>query len=221
MMREETEKNRGLSMQIIAMLTMLIDHMGIAFFHNQDKMRIIGRIAFPIYAYLIVQGYHYTRSLKKYFIRLTILFVLSQIPFMLALHVWSVNVIGTFIVALAVLGSLDRLTGIWMKIALVLAASVFLELIPFDYGSYGLALILIYRYLRHHEVVLAHLALNVFFFFYGWNIQVYSVAATIAIVYAPTLFQFIERWKIPRWFWRSFYPAHLAVLAILLFFMRE
>jgi hypothetical protein len=207
-------------MQIVAMLTMLIDHMGIAFFHNQENMRIIGRIAFPIYAYLIVQGYHYTSSLKKYFIRLVILFALSQIPFMLALHVWSVNVIGTFIVALAVLWSLDRLAGIWPKIVVVMATAVFLEWIPFDYGSYGLALILIYRYLRHHEIVLAHLALNVFFYFFGWTIQFYSVAATIAIVYAPTFFHFIEKWKIPRWFWRGFYPAHLAVLAMILFFIR-
>jgi hypothetical protein len=65
------------------------------------------------------------------------------------------------------------------------------------------------------------MALNVFFTFYkGWTIQIFSIAATLAIVYTPTLFHFIEKWKVPRWFWRIFYPAHLTVLAIILAFLR-
>lgn len=200
-------------MQIVAMLTMLIDHIGHIFFPDVLWWRVIGRIAFPIYCYCIVRGYFLTSDLNRYFMRLFALGLLSQIPFMLALDVQGINVIGTLFISLAVLYALDQLKSMPLKVVIVLAAAALLDALPFDYGSYGLLLVLIYRYAEGHLVVLLHFLLNLTFLMYkDWVLQMPSVAATALIVYAPVLFRLTDRIQVPRWVWRAFYPAHFVAL---------
>lgn len=209
-------------MQIIAMVSMLVDHLGIAFFKGDDAWRIIGRLALPLYAYGIVQGYRHTSNVKRYFVRLAALAALSQLPFMLALNLLEVNVIGTFIVCLSVLIGLnyirDKLPGLVHKLAgvlIVAAAASLLELIPFDYGAYALLLILAFRYLKGWQWIAAHMALNLIFLVYKlWVLQLASIIPTVWLVYYPQMFAAMGRIKVPRWMWRSFYPAHLFVLAV-------
>lgn len=199
--------------QILAMTTMLIDHMGIVFFPEDPFLRIIGRLAFPIYAYAIVQGYVHTRNLNNYIIRLAVIGLLSQLPFMLALGSLSVNVIGTFIVCLLVLISLDRFRRFW-SVPITVGAMILLEVFPFDYGSYGLFLVLIYRYMGEQKLW-GHLALNMIFWLRGWTIQLFSIFATLIFTYWPRVPQLLDRLRAPKWFWRSFYPAHLTALFLL------
>ncbi len=202
-------------MQIIAMLSMLIDHIGIIFFPGDVTWRIIGRAAFPIYAYFIVQGYFRTRDVNRYLRRLVILAVLSQVPFMLGLSTLKINVIGTLAVCLAVLILADRYPR-W-AVGFGVAAAFALEALPFDYGYYAIALICIYRYLDRRYWMLAHLALNALAFALdsNWLLQTFSIFPTLFLAYRDTLF---AEFKLglsspPRWLWRSFYPAHLAALA--------
>lgn len=198
------------------MLTMLIDHIGIALAPGEQGWRIIGRLAFPIYAHCIVQGYIHTSSHRRYLIRLAALAVLSQLPYMIALGIMEVNVVGTFLVVLLVLLALDRVGGKLSKAAIVAGAATLLELIPFDYGAYALLLILVYRYMRPQRWIVAHLMLNLAFLFYkGWLIQLASIIPTIWLVSLPQLYQLAGMVKVPRWAWRSFYPVHLAALAII------
>lgn len=201
-------------MQIIAMLSMLIDHIGIIFFPGNISWRIIGRAAFPIYAYFIVQGYFRTRDAGRYLKRLVILAVISQVPFMLGLSTLKINVIGTLAVCLAVLISADRYPR-W-TVGFIAAAALALEALPFDYGYYAIALIGIYRYLDRKYWTLAHLALNglAYALDSGWLVQAFSILPTLFLAYRDTLFaEFKLGLTPPRWLWRSFYPAHLAALA--------
>ena len=71
------------SLKIIAIITMFIDHLGNSYFKYTTWMNVIGRIAFPIFAFLISEGYAHTKNLKKYFFRLFLFALISQIPFML------------------------------------------------------------------------------------------------------------------------------------------
>lgn len=105
-MEKGTEKKRlvlnGSTLKILAMVTMLIDHIGAAVLlrylldirshvasidaYNQlvtlyQVLRGIGRIAFPIYCFLLVEGFQKTRNLKKYIMRLGIFAVIAEVPF--------------------------------------------------------------------------------------------------------------------------------------------
>jgi hypothetical protein len=204
-----------MSMQLLAMITMLIDHIGIVFYPDDERFRVLGRLAFPLYAYTLVLGYIHTRNLRNYVIRLTVIAAISQLPYQLALGESRVNVVGTLIVCLLVLWAIDRYS-LPAGIAIICLAALLLETLPFSYGVYALALVLIYRYARSYYVVIWHLLLNVLFLFYkGWFTQLASLFASVILVYMIDVYRLIDRINPPRWVWRSFYPVHLAALACL------
>lgn len=200
-------------MQWIAMLTMLIDHIGVVFDPGNPVWRIIGRIAFPIYAFGIAVGLERTRDRRRYLTRLAIIGAAAQIPYMAALGALQINVIGTFLAVIGGLVVLEKMPHPAGKAALVLGATAVLEIVPFSYGGYALLLILIYRSLaaRPLAMIAAHLALNLACALYtgGW-LQLVSLLPTLLIALAP---RFADKRNAPRWLWWSFYPAHLAVLA--------
>ncbi|MEJ2240562.1 MAG: TraX family protein [Candidatus Bathyarchaeota archaeon] len=68
----------------IAIITMTIDHIGAVLYPQLQILRIIGRISFPLFAYLLVLGMETTHNIRNYFIRLFTFAFISQIPFSLA-----------------------------------------------------------------------------------------------------------------------------------------
>ena len=72
------------ALKILAVVSMFIDHSGAVLFRGDMWMRYVGRFAFPIYAFLIVEGYLHTRDVRKYLIRLGVFALISEIPFDLA-----------------------------------------------------------------------------------------------------------------------------------------
>jgi hypothetical protein len=197
------------------MLSMLSDHAGRVFFPDQIQWHLFGRLAFPLYAYCIVMGYGHTKNLKNYMIRLVLIGLVSQLPYWYALKLAGINVVGTLFVSLCVLVLLDRAKNMPLRIILVAAAAYMLEWGHFDYGMYGLFLVLICRYTRNGVMAGLHLVLNLaFLILKGWFTGLFSIFSTLAIAYAPCLFGYLDRIRIPRWLWRSFYPLHLTVLAL-------
>lgn len=203
-------------MQLIAMLTMLIDHTGKVFFEDQWIWRVIGRLAFPIYAYCIVIGYRNTRSVKIYMLRLFFIAIISQIPYMLALNIDGVNVVATLLVCVMVLYFMEKLdVFLWLPLTIILA--LMMDVLHFDYGIHGLLLVIIYHFAPKRHWVFYHLALNLALLLNGyWIIGMASVVATVILVYFPRIFSVWDRYKVPRWVWRSFYPLHLAVIALII-----
>ena len=65
-------------LKLIAAVTMFIDHAGLLLFPDLEFMRILGRLAFPIFAFFIGEGCRYTSSKLKYFLRVSILGILCQ-----------------------------------------------------------------------------------------------------------------------------------------------
>lgn len=78
------------SLKMIAIISMLIDHIGVVFIPYDSQLHIvfrsIGRLAFPIFVFLIVEGFHHTHNIKKYLMRLGIFAFISEIPFDLAFY---------------------------------------------------------------------------------------------------------------------------------------
>ena len=81
----KTNHNTGL-LGIIAVICMIIDHMGAVFFSGATWMRIVGRIAFPLFAWGIAIGAEHTRSFPRYAVRLLLLAIISQPFYMFALN---------------------------------------------------------------------------------------------------------------------------------------
>ncbi|HML45319.1 MAG TPA: TraX family protein [Clostridia bacterium] len=150
----------------VALLCMIMDHVGVAFFPEPEFiwMRVIGRIAFPLYAWCLVVGMEHTRSVPRYALRLFILFLVSQPFYMTALNhppYWTrlgslqfpwikPNIFMTLLLGLAAIqGVRDR--TVWPTLLAVLA-SLFLDA---DYGVRGVLCILLLYLLGDNPIALA------------------------------------------------------------------
>ncbi len=145
-------------LKIIACLTMLVDHVGYTFFPQQLWLRVIGRIAFPLFCWYVARGFSRTRSRRKYLARLALWGVVSQIPFALLFYHASfdnplsllkgLNVMFTFCFALVGLWLIDVCRGrhwglqllSWAAYALLGVAA---GLLHTDYDLYGVLLVLL------------------------------------------------------------------------------
>ena len=136
-------KQRGPSqegLKIIACVTMLIDHIGAVLLPQYFSLRMIGRIAFPIYCFLLVEGAHYTKNPGKYALRLGIGMLLSELPFDLAFsRGWSWGYQSVMVTLL--LGFLEKTGNILLKILIVVPFAALAEICQTDYGASGVILI--------------------------------------------------------------------------------
>ncbi|WP_273320300.1 TraX family protein [Vallitalea guaymasensis] len=146
-------------LKIIACITMLIDHLGYTFFMQYSSLRIIGRIAFPIFAFLIAEGYYHTHDVKKYFKRLIIFGLISQIPYALfsnfylfmydskyftdiSMYVNDFNIFFTLALGLLAIYMYDKHKKIGIIALIVLSVLIEVFKIPIEYSYFGIFIIL-------------------------------------------------------------------------------
>src|SRR5579872_1334795 len=136
-------------LKTIAIITMFIDHMGLFLFPQYFLFRIIGRLAFPLFAWLIANGAHHTHNIGKYLQRLYLFALISQIPFFLANHgidphFLGLNVLCTLFFGLLAIYFIQCTNNrvYWVVITVVFASiAQFLET---DYGGFGVASIVLF-----------------------------------------------------------------------------
>lgn len=137
----------GMTLKIIALLLMFLDHAALIFFAGTIWYlpgRILGRISFPIFCFLIVEGYCHTRSVRRYAGRLFLFALISEIPFDYAffgkiVYMGYQNVFFTLFLGLLALACYDMAVG-WGMIILILLAAWFFHT---DYNAFGVVLILV------------------------------------------------------------------------------
>ena len=95
------------TIKIIAAVCMLFDHMGYLLFPNTLWFRVVGRLAFPLFAFMISEGTRYTKNKLRYFLTVFIFGIGCQIPFALMEGAWHLNVFITFSVSIAIIYALD------------------------------------------------------------------------------------------------------------------
>jgi len=200
----------------VAVVTMTVDHIGAVLYPDLEILRIIGRLAFPIYCYLLLLGVESTRSVKNYLVRLLVFAFISQVPYYVA-HGYepfeSLDIYFTLF-----FGALSLLNPLLLLLSLV--ASFFLN---FDYGPYGMGLIIATQLLKDNQKygVLMIVVLNVLFYFASAR-QVYSLFALPLILAHRNGLLKIERkasggasypaWR--KYFFYSYYPVHLTALVL-------
>ncbi|MBQ1169929.1 MAG: hypothetical protein IIX49_03760 [Oscillospiraceae bacterium] len=150
----------GNQLKIIAMIAMTCDHVGMQIFPRLLWLRMIGRLAMPIYAFLIAEGCRHTRDRKKYLLRLLGMGALCQAVYLLAMGSLYQCILITFSLSVISIGLYDAVerentAGARIRLALGTGAIFFLctvlpDLLPhtdfeIDYGLPGVLLpVLIY-----------------------------------------------------------------------------
>ena len=228
----------GTGLIIIASLSMLIDHIGAVFFPGLIFMRLIGRTAFPIYAFLIAQGGRYTSNKGRYAVRLLIFAALSELPFDYAFYgkpgLMSQNVFFTLLIGLLVIWAFEAFVGRYYFLAVVslIAGYLAADYIKCDYGGWGVMLIwMLWRFGAKREgaaaVITAMLLIMVLPGVLDavgktslrlWSYRLLQLGGIASLI--PLWFyngtRGAQSWPpmIRRWAFYAFYPLHLAVLAV-------
>ena len=152
--------------KLIAMACMVMDHVGFVFFPQYTWMRDIGRIAFPLFAFMIVEGFHYTSDKKKYLGRIAILAGVSEIPFDLALtsgiydnEMMLQNTCFTLLLGLILLTIIEhigtiknRFRKILFNFLAVISAMFLAWWLRFDYGWQGILIIYVFELFRNNYI---------------------------------------------------------------------
>lgn len=224
----------------IGIITMFIDHFGAVLVQrlmlvtmNPDWMKLywpcryIGRIAFPIFCFTLVEGFAHTRSKGKYLGRMALFALISDVPFDLAFRgKWftmnTMNVMATFTLGLLLLWVIQLLIepikgkGINLKSAFrallalgaVGAAMLLSEWLHMDYGAIGILSIVLFYLYREKRIVAMVLGCGALLL--NGSIEAWGMLAMI-----PIFLYNGARGRQSKYFFYIFYPAHLLLFALL------
>lgn len=242
---EERQGLTGSTLKIIAMITMFIDHLGasllengimrqvseqsvlsadVAALHAYNKWRAvdivfrgIGRLAFPIFCFLLVEGFIHTRDWRKYFARLFVFSLISEIPFDLAFHrkwfYWGgQNVFFTLWIAVLVLAAVSYFekredihqAGRWLlQTGVTLAGAALAYFLHTDYDGFGVVVIVLLYLFRRDRRRQAIVGVCAFL----WEV-------TASLAFLPIYYYNGKRGLQLKYVFYVFYPAHLLLLGL-------
>lgn len=214
----------GATLKWIAIATMLIDHIGAVFGKEiitvcQSQLpyyilRVIGRIAFPIFCFLLVEGFRYTKSQTRYMLQLFLFALLSELPFDLTLKKQMIdfsaqNVFFTLFLGALALRVMERFAQNMLAKGMLCAMLILAaELLRTDYGGQGVLLIMGYSIFRFEKGFIGRFVVTIL-----------SLVVLGSLIELGALFAFIpivcyngKRGKQRKYFFYFFYPVHLLVL---------
>ena len=221
-------------LKLIACITMLIDHFGHAIVPYLPvpymvelyyACRILGRLAFPIYCFLLVEGMHHTRNPRKYILRLGIGILLAELPFDILFEggfTWAYQSVMVTLTLWAIMRLCMRKTekkGV--KLLLVIPFAVLAELAKCDYGGWGIVMIAVFGLFDGAGLqTLALLLVNgcmesvrVPILGIPVSVQLFAVLAMVPIaLYSGRK---LSRSRALQWGFYLFYPVHLLILRII------
>ncbi len=148
----------GSALKFIALISMVIDHWALFFVSPESTaysvMRCLGRIAFPVFAFLISEGFIHTRNRKRYFLTLLFFAFISEIPwFFIFRQSGTHNVLFTLTLGVVALALIERLRGYWPLCVLgVLIMCGIGYLLRSDYNWRGVLMIVLFYVLRPENV---------------------------------------------------------------------
>lgn len=207
----------GFTLKWIAMIAMVIDHVGAVLYPQYLILRIIGRIAFPIFCFLLVEGALHTHNIRRYEGRLLLFALISELPFdyvfyggMTMVHQ---NVFFTLFLGLLMIDVLKNERNTIYSLLALIGAILLAEELSVDYGAGGILLILCFYLLRNKRVgkQVAFIILNCLY--YGIGVQSYAGLAAI-----PMLLYQGEQGPKMKYFFYLFYPLHLLILYLIIRF---
>ena len=217
-------------LKAIACITMLLDHIGAVFLPESLLLRCIGRLAFPVYCFLIAEGSHYTKDPGKYALRLTILALLSEVPFELALYggytQYRQNVILTLLTGFFALEAMKQCPNLLLKALVAVPFVLVGRYLRSDYGYRGVMLIVLFGLTRQlpYRHLLQLLGMAAIFgpmasaellHIGGFTLKMQQLALLAMVPIALYSGEKRTMSKAVQWGFNLFYPVHLAIIALI------
>lgn len=232
------------TLHILAMVFMLCDHLWGTIVPGNDWLTCVGRLAYPIFAFMIVEGYFHTKNLKKYVLRLLIFALISELPFNLAVggalfYPFHQNVLWTFLIAIGAIWLNERAKKkgrrLWLRILIALgttcAGAVLGLLTMVDYYHVGVLTVLVFYFFRGRKwwCYICQLACLVYLNFemlggFGYVFTVFGREVFLARQGLAVL-ALIPIWlyrgkqgyynKVMKYIYYGFYPVHLLLLGLI------
>ncbi len=214
----------GNVLKLIATVSMLIDHIGLMFFPNLQIFRAVGRLAYPIFAYMIGEGCRYTHNKKMYILKLLLVSLVCQLGYFIYERSLDMCIMVTFTLSAGVAFSVQRMQDektaegkmfryieLGAAVAGVWIANIYLDI---DYGFWG-CIVPVFPLIFANSSLYTRLAafgvgLTVLSWEYG-GVQWYSLLSLLLLaLYSEKR----GRYNI-KYFFYIFYPLHLAILELI------
>ena len=220
-------------LKVLAAVFMVIDHVGLFFFPNVILLRVVGRLSFPLFAWMIANGARHTRDIDAYLWRLFACALISQVPFVVAnqiigMPLWFFDVIFTLFLGLLAIKFIKRTNRKtwWVFITAVCAVAAYA--FNTDYGAFGVVCVVLF-YLFYGDMKKLAIWQGVLFAL-QFLVQIFSMRIQFH-VFPAGLFYYIEpvgllslffvhaynskQGRRSRFFY-YFYPLQYLVIALLL-----
>lgn len=232
-------------LHVLAMAFMLCDHLWATLFPAAEWLTCVGRLAYPIFAFMIAEGYAHTRDLKKYMLRLLFWAAVSEIPFNLMyggslFYPFHQNVLWTFLLSLLLIMLIEKCRKkfkpvVWVPLSAAIAVLGYAAgyIAMTDYYGVGVLTVLMFYFFRTPNLVNRLLQLVCMYLLNGVLLggYIYTVPLFGRVFeieqQSLALLSLIPIWlyrgrqghhsKAFRYFCYGFYPAHI----LLLFFIRS
>ncbi|MGN0447008.1 MAG: TraX family protein [Acutalibacteraceae bacterium] len=240
MTKSEYKGISSFTLHILAMSLMLCDHLWATIFPAQEWLTCLGRIAFPIFAFMIAEGYYKTSDVKKYILRILLFALISEIPFNLitgssVFYPYHQNVLWTFLIALLSICLIEKVREKekWWLTAIVSALVIGFDFLfgmvtMVDYFGCGILTVLIFYFFRKRNfwcllaqiILLAYLNIEVLGGYcydvelFGFEFQIVQQGLALLALIPIWLYKGEQGYhsKPFKYFCYGFYPAHLLIL---------
>ena len=221
---QKTTGLTGNQLKLIAMAAMTLDHIGVQLFPNVLLLRIIGRLALPIFAYMIAQGCRYTKNKARYLLTIAAVAVLCQIVYFVAMDSLYQCILVTFSLSIVLIYVLDdaiqkpRFHKTSLAALVLVAVYGISEVLPrflpgfyVDYGFAGILLPVLIWFGRNKWQSILLCAAGLILLNVGNGIQWYSLLALPLLV----LYNGTRGKRKLKYLFYIYYPAHLALLYLI------
>lgn len=222
----------GTMLKIIAMISMVFDHVGDMFFPDMLWLRMVGRLAMPIFAFCITEGYIHTRNRNKYLLRMGIFALVSEVPFDLAfeghINLSHQNIMLSFFLSIVALMLFDLIRGskieikgrysVWRTMLgalAVVAMAVVAMLVKADYTMFAVASVFLFYVFKDVNPFIRPVP-GVAFLAITRTMGYYS---TTGLSIVPLMLYNGKKGKDLKWLFYAFYPGHLLLLYLLKLFL--
>jgi hypothetical protein len=205
---------------------MFIDHIGYAIYDGSfSNFNYIGRLAFPIFAFQISEGYFHTKNLKKYLSKLFLVSIISQIPYKLFTSIMrseiSLNVMFTLLFGLLAIIAIDKAKNKYLMPIILIFFGILAEALHTDYGYFGVIIIVVFYAFKNNPLLRTFSFTALAICHYAIEYIQYSTFAYVVLclfTISPIIilnFYNGKQGKKTKFFLYWFYPLHL----LLIFFL--